>query len=206
MPAACAARQAWISPSPYCMPVSPTGARISGSAAALAENGGRQIALGDVDQDALAKLDLLQDRRGWRAASPRHRSRDRRSRKMPWAPCAYGRWRRSSMQVMCFMDVPSLVAFCLVVFCLLVFARFAVHLAWLGLSRIARRASPGGRSHDRHRAPPPKLPRPKVPGPGEARLDDALEEGLEETFPGSDPVSVTQPAPSKADHHVKRKD
>jgi hypothetical protein len=38
------------------------------------------------------------------------------------------------------------------------------------------------------------------------RLDRALEEGLEETFPGSDPVNVTQPAPSKADHHVKRKD
>ena len=29
------------------------------------------------------------------------------------------------------------------------------------------------------------------------RLDDALEEGLEETFPASDPVNVTQPAPSK---------
>ncbi|HEY8335043.1 MAG TPA: hypothetical protein VIQ05_14725 [Tardiphaga sp.] len=38
------------------------------------------------------------------------------------------------------------------------------------------------------------------------QLDDALEEGLEETFPGSDPVNVTQPAPSKADNHVKRKD
>ena len=38
------------------------------------------------------------------------------------------------------------------------------------------------------------------------RLDRALEEGLEETFPGSDPVNVTQPAPSKADHHVKRGD
>jgi hypothetical protein len=38
------------------------------------------------------------------------------------------------------------------------------------------------------------------------KLDEALEEGLEETFPGSDPVNVTQPAPSKADHHVKRKD
>jgi hypothetical protein len=36
------------------------------------------------------------------------------------------------------------------------------------------------------------------------RLDDALEEGLEETFPGSDPVNVTQPAPSKGDSHVKR--
>jgi hypothetical protein len=38
------------------------------------------------------------------------------------------------------------------------------------------------------------------------QLDRALEEGLEETFPGSDPVNVTQPAPSKADHHIKRKD
>jgi len=37
-------------------------------------------------------------------------------------------------------------------------------------------------------------------------LDEALEEGLEETFPGSDPVSVTQPAPSRADGHAKRKD
>jgi hypothetical protein len=38
------------------------------------------------------------------------------------------------------------------------------------------------------------------------RLDAALDEGLEETFPGSDPVNVTQPAPSKADHHVRRTD
>ena len=38
------------------------------------------------------------------------------------------------------------------------------------------------------------------------RLDEALDEGLEETFPASDPVNVTQPPPSKADHHVKRKD
>ena len=37
------------------------------------------------------------------------------------------------------------------------------------------------------------------------QLDDALEEGLEETFPGSDPVNVTQPAPSKGDLHVKRR-
>ena len=34
--------------------------------------------------------------------------------------------------------------------------------------------------------------------------DEALEEGLEETFPGSDPVNVTQPAPTKGDQHVKR--
>jgi hypothetical protein len=38
------------------------------------------------------------------------------------------------------------------------------------------------------------------------QLDQALEEGLEETFPGSDPVNVTQPPPSRADHHIKRKD
>ncbi len=31
------------------------------------------------------------------------------------------------------------------------------------------------------------------------KLDDALERGLEETFPGSDPVSVTQPAHSPRD-------
>jgi hypothetical protein len=37
------------------------------------------------------------------------------------------------------------------------------------------------------------------------RLDEALEEGLEETFPGSDPVNVTQPAHSSADQHVKRR-
>jgi hypothetical protein len=37
------------------------------------------------------------------------------------------------------------------------------------------------------------------------RLDAALEEGLEETFPASDPVNVIQPPPSKEDHYVKRK-
>jgi hypothetical protein len=47
---------------------------------------------------------------------------------------------------------------------------------------------------------------PEKPDGAEKRaLDDALEEGLEETFPGSDPVNVTQPAPSKGDHHVRRK-
>jgi len=36
------------------------------------------------------------------------------------------------------------------------------------------------------------------------RLDEALEQGLKETFPGSDPVSVVQPAPSVPD--AQRKD
>ena len=43
-------------------------------------------------------------------------------------------------------------------------------------------------------------------GAEKRKLDAALEEGLEETFPASDPVNVTQPAPSKGDHHIKRKD
>ena len=32
-------------------------------------------------------------------------------------------------------------------------------------------------------------------------LDDALERGLEDTFPASDPVSVVQPPPSPRDKH-----
>ena len=32
-------------------------------------------------------------------------------------------------------------------------------------------------------------------------LDAKLERGLEETFPGSDPVSVTQPPPHARDEH-----
>jgi hypothetical protein len=47
-----------------------------------------------------------------------------------------------------------------------------------------------------------------APSPEEIKekhdLEEALEEGLEETFPGSDPVNVTQPAPSRGDSHVKR--
>ena len=38
------------------------------------------------------------------------------------------------------------------------------------------------------------------------RLDEALEEGLEETFPASDPVNVTQPPPTRGDQHIKRSD
>jgi hypothetical protein len=45
-----------------------------------------------------------------------------------------------------------------------------------------------------------------VKGAEKRQLDQALEEGLEETFPGSDPVNVTQPPPSRADHHIKRKE
>ena len=38
------------------------------------------------------------------------------------------------------------------------------------------------------------------------RLEQALEEGLEETFPASDPPNLTQPAPTKGDLHIRRKD
>ena len=58
------------------------------------------------------------------------------------------------------------------------------------------------------------MTRPRIVAPVETgsadreekrQLDEALAEGLEETFPASDPVSVTQPAPSKGDPQVKRR-
>jgi hypothetical protein len=36
-------------------------------------------------------------------------------------------------------------------------------------------------------------------------LDEVLHEGLKETFPASDPVNVTQPAPTKGDGRLRRK-
>lgn len=37
------------------------------------------------------------------------------------------------------------------------------------------------------------------------RLEKSLEEGLEDSFPASDPVSVTQPPPSAQDRKQKKK-
>jgi len=37
------------------------------------------------------------------------------------------------------------------------------------------------------------------------RLDEALERGLEDTFPGSDPVSITQPPSSVYDKNETRR-
>jgi hypothetical protein len=65
---------------------------------------------------------------------------------------------------------------------------------------------PGARAIRENMMPGSGTKHPKTADEDKRRLDDALEEGLEETFPGSDPVSVTQPAPSKGDNHVKRKD
>lgn len=45
----------------------------------------------------------------------------------------------------------------------------------------------------------------KPKDPEKRKLDDALDKGLEESFPGSDPVNVTQPPPSKHDQDIKRK-
>lgn len=36
------------------------------------------------------------------------------------------------------------------------------------------------------------------------KLEDSLNEGLEDTFPASDPINVIQPAPSKCDKHDKK--
>lgn len=47
-----------------------------------------------------------------------------------------------------------------------------------------RRATRGARDEERKKA-----------------LDDKLERGLEETFPGSDPVAITQPPPNARDKH-----
>jgi hypothetical protein len=41
--------------------------------------------------------------------------------------------------------------------------------------------------------------------PNSERLDHALERGLEDTFPASDPVSVIQPSPSVEDKYETRK-
>jgi hypothetical protein len=50
------------------------------------------------------------------------------------------------------------------------------------------------------------LKRKKAGEAEKRRLEEALEEGLEETFPASDPVNVTQPPPTKGDNHIWRTD
>ncbi|ABA06224.1 hypothetical protein Nwi_2974 [Nitrobacter winogradskyi Nb-255] len=55
-------------------------------------------------------------------------------------------------------------------------------------------ASNGGETDDRRRKT-------------KKELDEELDRGLEESFPGSDPLSVTQPAPAKPpeENHPKEK-
>ena len=50
--------------------------------------------------------------------------------------------------------------------------------------------------------PPEKIERRKEKE--RERVEDSLEQGLEGTFPASDPINVTQPAPSVADKKPKR--
>ena len=52
----------------------------------------------------------------------------------------------------------------------------------------------------------PQVPaRPKHRGP-EDRLERKLEQGLEESTAGSDPISITQPAPAAPDERHKKKE
>ena len=54
-------------------------------------------------------------------------------------------------------------------------------------------------------AAPDDNARPAAASEEKRRLDALLEQGLKETFPASDSVSITQPPPTKADHRVKRR-
>jgi nicotinate phosphoribosyltransferase len=64
----------------------------------------------------------------------------------------------------------------------------------------------GADNEDRNQTPEQSMsviPKPKRPKPAEKRgkrlqrLERELEEGLEETFPASDAVAVTEPAPTR---------
>jgi len=55
--------------------------------------------------------------------------------------------------------------------------------------------------------PAPKDVHADKPSDADAKkkaVDKSLDKGLKGTFPGSDPVNVTQPAPSKHDKVIKR--
>lgn len=55
--------------------------------------------------------------------------------------------------------------------------------------------------------PAPKDVHADKPGKDKAKTEaeKSLHDGLEDTFPASDPVNVTQPAPSRQDKDIKRK-
>jgi len=88
---------------------------------------------------------------------------------------------------------------------LLVFTTFIVHLACLGhpQNRFTG-AGPGPTQEGIMRQP--RSGSKDAESTEKRLLDRALDEGLKETFPASDPVNVTQPAPSKGDRHVRRKE
>jgi hypothetical protein len=45
--------------------------------------------------------------------------------------------------------------------------------------------------------------RPETPAERRARLEKSLESGLEDSFPGSDPINIVQPAPSIEDRRKR---
>ncbi|HWM46169.1 MAG TPA: hypothetical protein VNR11_04555 [Xanthobacteraceae bacterium] len=53
--------------------------------------------------------------------------------------------------------------------------------------------------HDTTKSPPGHRETPEE----KKKLDEALEKGLEESFPASDPINVTQPPHSKKDREDK---
>jgi hypothetical protein len=55
----------------------------------------------------------------------------------------------------------------------------------------------------KHRHPRRSKPDPEA-DEKKQRLERELEEGLEETFPGSDPVAVTEPAPASGNKRSRR--
>ena len=57
----------------------------------------------------------------------------------------------------------------------------------------------GGRGGSADRRPDQELP--KKADSAQTKLDKKLDEALEESFPGSDPVSIAQPPKSKQDKH-----
>jgi hypothetical protein len=46
-------------------------------------------------------------------------------------------------------------------------------------------------------------PRPETPAERRERVEKSLESGLEDSFPGSDPINIVQPAPSVEDRRAK---
>ena len=101
------------------------------------------------------------------------------------------------MQVMCFMNVPgpsSILPSCI----------YRFRCSSSTLEAAAKSFAGAGIGNQEASITGPRSDPKEAEGNEKRRLDEALEEGLEETFPGSDPVNVIQPPPSKGDHHVKR--
>ncbi len=49
-----------------------------------------------------------------------------------------------------------------------------------------------------------KEPKQKTPNDPDRDIEDELDQGLEDTFPASDPISVTQPTHTGSPNHKKK--